>query len=112
MAYIQENFAEVMPGLRLSWGGLHPDGRVPVLLVPGYADSWRFWLPMFPYLPDWLRVFALSPRGHGTSDAPATGYTVADNAQAALPASLTLSTSPRPSSLATPAADTWHGNLL
>ncbi|MEV8182312.1 alpha/beta hydrolase [Specibacter sp. NPDC078692] len=80
MVDTRENSATVMPGLRLSWGGLHPDGRVPVLLVPGYGDSWRFWLPIFPYLPDSLRVFALSPRGHGTSDAPATGYTVADNA--------------------------------
>lgn len=81
MMHTRENSATVMPGLRLSWGGLHPDGRVPVLLVPGYGDSWRFWLPLFPYFPDSLRVFALSPRGHGTSDAPATGYTVADNAE-------------------------------
>jgi pimeloyl-ACP methyl ester carboxylesterase len=46
----------------------------PVLLLHGYTDSWRSFEPVLPYLPDSLRAFALTQRGHGDADRPATGY--------------------------------------
>ena len=50
-----------------------PDGP-PVVLLPGYADSHRFFEPLLPYLGSGLRVLALTLRGHGDSDKPESGY--------------------------------------
>src|SRR5688572_7520658 len=47
---------------------------VPVLLLHGYTDSWRSFEPVLPFLPPGVRAFALTQRGHGDSDRPATGY--------------------------------------
>lgn len=47
---------------------------VPVLLLHGITDSWRSYERVLPYLPASLHAFALSQRGHGDSDRPATGY--------------------------------------
>lgn len=47
---------------------------VPVLLLHGFADSWRSFAPVLPHLPASIRAFALSQRGHGDSDRPAAGY--------------------------------------
>jgi pimeloyl-ACP methyl ester carboxylesterase len=54
-----------------------PDG-VPVIALHGVTDSWRSFEPVLPHLAGTLRVFALSQRGHGGSEAPATGYALAD----------------------------------
>ena len=51
---------------------------VPVILLHGVTDSWRSFEPMLPHLPQSLRVFALSQRGHGDSDRPETGYRFKD----------------------------------
>ena len=40
----------------------------PVILVHGYPDSWRSYVPVMEHLPDQLRVIALSLRGYGQSD--------------------------------------------
>ena len=50
-----------------------PSG-VPVLLLHGYADSWRSFERVLPCLPSSLHVFAPSQRGHGDADRPAEGY--------------------------------------
>lgn len=50
-----------------------PSG-VPVLLLHGYTDSWHSYELVLPYLPKSIRAFALSQRGHGDSERPATGY--------------------------------------
>ena len=50
-----------------------PSG-VPVLLLHGITDSWRSFERVLPHLPDSVHAFALSQRGHGDSDRPASGY--------------------------------------
>jgi len=50
-----------------------PSG-VPLLLLHGYAGSWRDFEPMLPHLPASIRAFALTQRGHGDATRPASGY--------------------------------------
>jgi pimeloyl-ACP methyl ester carboxylesterase len=50
-----------------------PSGT-PVLLLHGYADSWHSFELVLPHLPDFIRVFALTQRGHGDASRPAAGY--------------------------------------
>jgi pimeloyl-ACP methyl ester carboxylesterase len=65
----------VLPGgIRLRYVQ-HGDGSgIPVLLLHGVTDSWRSFEGVLPHLPPSIRAFALSQRGHGDSDRPATGY--------------------------------------
>ncbi len=56
-----------------------PSGQ-PVVLLHGLTDSWRSFEPLLPHLPNSLRVFALSLRGHGGSDRPDAGYAMRDMA--------------------------------
>ena len=65
-----------------------PSGPALVLL-PGPTDSWRSYQPVLDRLPLSIRTIAVSQRGHGDSDKPATGYRVenfADDAVALLDA--------------------------
>lgn len=55
-----------------------PSDGVPVIALHGVTDSWRSFEPVLPHLPGTLRVFALTQRGHGGSEAPASGYALAD----------------------------------
>ncbi len=50
-----------------------PSGT-PVLLLHGITDSWRSFERVLPSLPASIHAFALSLRGHGDSDRPASGY--------------------------------------
>ena len=53
-----------------------PDG-LPVLLLHGGTDSWRSWEHVLPHLPESIRAIALTQRGHGDSERPATaGYRI------------------------------------
>lgn len=50
----------------------------PVVLLHGVGDSWHSYELVLPLLPDRYRVYAVSMRGHGLSDAPETGYAQKD----------------------------------
>lgn len=50
----------------------------PVVLLHGIGDSWHSFELVLPHIPDKFRIYALSLRGHGWSDAPAAGYTQRD----------------------------------
>jgi non-heme chloroperoxidase len=52
-----------------------PSGPVLVLL-PGPTDSWRSYEAVLEHVPSSIRAIAVSQRGHGDSDKPATGYRV------------------------------------
>ena len=65
-------------GLRLEYLEQGDPAGVPVILLHGYTDSRRSWERILPMLPNSLRVFALTQRGHGESDKPATGYAPGD----------------------------------
>jgi len=54
-----------------------PSG-VPVLLLHGFTDSWRSFEPVLPHLPESIRAFAPTQRGHGDASRPAAGYRVHD----------------------------------
>jgi pimeloyl-ACP methyl ester carboxylesterase len=51
-----------------------PAGRA-VVLIHGYTDSARDWVPLVPYLSARLRLILVDLRGHGRSDKPECCYT-------------------------------------
>jgi pimeloyl-ACP methyl ester carboxylesterase len=53
-------------------------GGEPIVLLHGIGDSWHSYELVLPHIPDRFRVYALSLRGHGWSDAPAAGYAQRD----------------------------------
>ena len=53
-----------------------PDG-VPVVLVHAVGESWRSWERLLPLLPEDVRAYAVTMRGHGDADKPPDGYDVA-----------------------------------
>lgn len=57
-----------------------PSG-VPMLLLHGYADSWRSFELVLPYLPDSIHAIALTQRGHGDASRPPEGYRPHDFAE-------------------------------
>lgn len=73
--------ADIRTGIRLTYAEQGDPSGVPVLLLPGYTDSWRSFERVLASLPRSVRAFALSQRGHGDSDRPATGYAVKDFAE-------------------------------
>ncbi|MDG3442327.1 alpha/beta fold hydrolase [Nitrospirillum amazonense] len=65
-------------GVRLHYVEGGPEGEQqgpPVLLIPGWPQSWYAWRHVMPLLADaGRRVIAVDPRGFGDSDRPADGY--------------------------------------
>lgn len=70
----QAKTVEFGNGVVLSFVEQGDSGAVPVLLLHGLGDSWRSYGPVLEYLPQSVRVFALSQRGHGDSSHPEDGY--------------------------------------
>lgn len=73
-----------LPGVRHDYvdaGGLRthvalggPPDAPPVFLVHGWPQNWWTWRHIIPTLAERFRVIAPDLRGHGWSEAPATGY--------------------------------------
>jgi pimeloyl-ACP methyl ester carboxylesterase len=81
MAKMQPNHMMLGSGIELSYAeGGDPRG-LPILMLSGFTDSWRSFEPLAQKLPRNLRTIALSHRGHGMSDKPMDGYTIAAFAQ-------------------------------
>lgn len=55
----------------------HGKGKV-VIFLHGYTDSWFSWSEVLERLPPQYHGYALSQRGHGDSERPATGYAMDD----------------------------------
>lgn len=67
------------PGrVRLEFAEQGNRSGTPVIALHGVTDSWRSFEPVLPHLPPDLRVLALTQRGHGGSEKPASGYRPAD----------------------------------
>jgi pimeloyl-ACP methyl ester carboxylesterase len=49
-------------------------GGPPVVLIHGYTDNARDWVPLIPYLSRRLRLIVVDIRGHGRSDKPECCY--------------------------------------
>lgn len=67
-------------GIRLEFAKQGTESGLPVVLLHGITDSWRSYELVLPYLPSWIRAYALSMRGHGDSSRPETGYAPSDYA--------------------------------
>ena len=50
----------------------------PVVLIHGYTDSARDWVPLIPYLSPRLKLIVVDIRGHGRSGKPECCYTRVD----------------------------------
>jgi pimeloyl-ACP methyl ester carboxylesterase len=50
-------------------------GGPPIVLIHGYTDSARDWLPLEPFLIEKFRVLLIDLRGHGASGKPECCYT-------------------------------------
>jgi non-heme chloroperoxidase len=69
-------FAHTEDGTRIQYETCG-SGTLAVVLLHGWGGSASYWREMISYLNlAGLRVIALSYRGHGDSDKPATGYTL------------------------------------
>ena len=63
----------VIKGVRLHF--VEGGSGTPILLLPGWPQSWYAWRYVMPLLANaGRRVIALDPRGMGDSDRPASGY--------------------------------------
>jgi pimeloyl-ACP methyl ester carboxylesterase len=66
----------VLPnGERLAYLLMGNPAGAPVVLIHGYTDSARDWVPLLPYLAGGLRLILIDLRGHGRSDKPECCYT-------------------------------------
>ncbi len=68
--------AALPDGLQLPYVERGDPSGVPVLLLHAFADSWRSFERVLPHLPASIHAFALTQRGHGDADRPASGYGV------------------------------------
>jgi len=84
--------AALPTGVRLPYVEQGDPTGVPVVLLPGFTDSWRAFALVLPHLPPSIRAFALTQRGYGDADRPVAGYRPADFAAdvAAFAATLAL----------------------
>jgi non-heme chloroperoxidase len=48
------------------------------VMLHGATDSWHSFEPVLPHLPESVHAFALTQRGHGDADRPASGYRTRD----------------------------------
>jgi non-heme chloroperoxidase len=69
---------ELPDGLRLPYVEQGDSAGVPILLLHALADSWRSFERVLPQLPPSIHTFAVTQRGHGDADRPASGYGVGE----------------------------------
>ncbi len=65
-------------GVRLEYAEQGSGTGTPVIFLHGYTDSWQSFNQVLPLLPESIHAYAISQRGHGTSDHPVVGYTPDD----------------------------------
>lgn len=70
--------ARLANGLSLPYVEQGAPTGAPLVLLHAYADSWLSFEPVLRELPGSVRAFAVSQRGHGDADRPASGYRVED----------------------------------
>ncbi len=66
--------ATLPSGLHLPFAETGSPSGVPVVLVHGYAESWRYFGAVLRGLPASVHAYGLTLRGHGQADRPADGY--------------------------------------
>lgn len=63
-------------GLRLPYVEQGDPAGIPVVFLHAFLDSWRSFERVLPCLPGSIHAIAVSQRGHGDADRPASGYGV------------------------------------
>lgn len=71
-------YVKIPNGIRLPYVEQGDPASVPVVLLHGVTDSWHSFERVLPHLPQTIHAFALTQRGHGDADRPATGYRTRD----------------------------------
>lgn len=71
-------YVELPNGVKLPFVEQGDPSGVPLLLLHGFTDSWRSFERVLPHLPESIRAFALTQRGHGDATRPEAGYRVRD----------------------------------
>jgi non-heme chloroperoxidase len=72
--------ARLASGLRLHYAEHGERGSHPLVLLHGLSDSWFSFSRVLPALGERYHIYALDQRGHGNSDRPANGYSMANMA--------------------------------
>lgn len=70
--------ASLPSSLELPYAEQGHEAGAPVVLLHGYADSWRSFEPLLSHLPRSIHAYALTQRGHGDAGKPLSGYRVED----------------------------------
>jgi non-heme chloroperoxidase len=70
--------AELSTGVALSYVEQGDRAEPPVVLLHGFAESWRSFELVLGHLPSSVNALAVSQRGHGASDKPDAGYGLED----------------------------------
>lgn len=65
-------------GLTIPYAVQGAGGAVPMVLLHGFAGSWRDFEHVLPYLPPAIHALVPTLRGHGDASKPAAGYRLAD----------------------------------
>lgn len=65
---------KLQSGLRLEYAEQGSTTGIPVIFLHGYTDSWQSFNQVLPLLPESIHAYAISQRGHGSSDRPMVGY--------------------------------------
>lgn len=73
MSY-QVKSVELSTGVTLEYVEQGAASGISVLLLHGLSDSWHSFELVLPHLPESIRTFAVSQRGHGESSYPREGY--------------------------------------
>jgi pimeloyl-ACP methyl ester carboxylesterase len=71
----QKNLVSLANGERLAYLDLGRKDAPALVLIHGYTDSARDWLPVVPLLDTRFRLIIVDLRGHGRSDKPECCYT-------------------------------------
>lgn len=66
--------AVLSDGVTLAYLQMGDPSGPPVVLIHGYTDSARDWVPMLPYMPKRYRLILVDIRGHGQSSKPECCY--------------------------------------
>jgi pimeloyl-ACP methyl ester carboxylesterase len=76
-ALVAEDVA-LSTGLTLSCVDQGHRSPYALVMLPGPTDSWRSYASVLARIPTSMRCIAVSQRGHGDSDKPRLGYSIAD----------------------------------
>lgn len=75
---LEQKAVSLSTGVTLRYVEQGDRAGVPVVLLHGVTDSWHSFEAVLRHLPQSVRAFALTQRGHGDSERPASGYRTRD----------------------------------